>query len=262
MDDAQARLARAWDEAAAGYEQYFVPRFAPWVDVAVDAVAGELPPGPILVPCCGTLPELPALQAAQPGREIVGIDLSAGMVDIARARAADAPQVDVVQGDAAKLEPWSEACAAVVSVFGLQQLPEPATALANWVRALRPGGRLSVMFWPPDGEQSGPFALLSGIFEPPGPKAEPTWPARLHAAVEQAGGKLEADDDVRFPMSHPDAETFWTAMTTGGPGRAFARTKSPEFLRAVRAEFLAQAPAGEWTHRPRARHIVAGRPAP
>lgn len=262
MDDAQARLAQAWDEAAEGYEQYFVPRFAPWVDVTVDAVAGELPPGPILVPCCGTFPELPALLAAKPGRGIVGIDLSAGMVDIARARAAGAPLVDVVQGDAAKLEPWSEACAAVVSVFGLQQLPEPATALANWVRALRPGGRLSVVFWPPGGEKSGPFALFSRILEPPGPKAEATWPDRLHAAVEQSGGKLEADDDVRFQMTHPDAETVWTAITTGGSGRAYARTKSPEFLRAVRAEFLAHSPAGEWTHRPRARHIVAGRTAP
>ncbi|MBF8190239.1 hypothetical protein ITP53_31845 [Nonomuraea sp. K274] len=86
-----------WDEAADGYDAYFVPRFAPWVSGAVRAIAaGPLPPGPILVPCCGTFPELDALLAHFPGRELVGIDLSAGMVDRARRRAAGRPGVTVV----------------------------------------------------------------------------------------------------------------------------------------------------------------------
>lgn len=81
-------LARAWDEAAPGYERYFVPRFAPSVATAVGALdEGDLPPGPVLVPCCGTFPELPALVRRHPRREIVGIDLSAGMARLARERA-------------------------------------------------------------------------------------------------------------------------------------------------------------------------------
>src|SRR5690606_30058917 len=127
----------------------FVPRFAPWVATAVEGVGGaDLPGGRILVPCCGTFPELPALVERLPSREIVGIDLSAGMVRLARRRAAGLPTVRVVQGDAATLDPaLTGTCAAVVSVFGLQQLPDPAAALGAWVGALRPGGRLSVMFW-------------------------------------------------------------------------------------------------------------------
>jgi SAM-dependent methyltransferase len=149
MGDASERRplpARAWDEAAPGYERYFVPRFASWVATAVDGFDGaQLPPGPILVPCCGTFPEPPALVERHPRREIVGIDLSAGMLRLARERAAGRPGVRVVQGDAATLDPgWSAACAAVVSVFGLQQLPAPDAALEQWVGALRAGGRLSV----------------------------------------------------------------------------------------------------------------------
>lgn len=82
-DERLSRTARGWDEAADGYRAYFVPRFAPWVKAAVEAVA-EVPDGPILVPCCGTFPELDLLGPRFPGRAIVGIDLSAEMVRLAR----------------------------------------------------------------------------------------------------------------------------------------------------------------------------------
>lgn len=267
------RLAQAWDEAAEGYEQYFVPRFAPWVADAVEAVASELPSGPIVVPCCGTFPELPALRAAYPERELIGVDLSAGMVDIARARAADDPRVQVVVGDAVNLSGLNVAfstsdalnatfspgggCAAVVSVFGLQQLPDPAAAVANWVGELRPGGRLSVVFWPPRAEEAGPFALLGRIATGGRPAEPPTWPDTLADAVDTVGGVVERYEDVVHQMSHPDAAAFFTAMTTSGPGRSFARTMPPADLRALREGFLEQAPAGEWSHTPRARHLVA-----
>lgn len=262
MNDVErlAQLAQAWDEAAAGYEQYFVPRFAPWVTAAVDELTGaDLPPGPILVPCCGTFPELPELTTAQPGRELVGIDLSPGMVRLARARAGDRPHVQVLVGDAATLDPrWSAACPGVVSVFGLQQLPDQAAALANWVDALQPGGRLCVVLWPAVVEETGPFELLSRLMRDhrPPPDLEPD---ALPAAVTAAGGTVVRDEFVAFPMSHPDAATFWSAATTGGSLRAFARAQPPEVVAALRAEFLAQAPAGPWSHLPRARCIVATR---
>jgi SAM-dependent methyltransferase len=88
-----ARLARGWDEAADGYERYHVPRFAPWVAAAVRSVAApDLPDGPVLVPCCGTFPELDELVAQLPERDVTGVDLSAGMVARARERAAPQAQ--------------------------------------------------------------------------------------------------------------------------------------------------------------------------
>jgi len=62
------------------------------------------PPGPLVVPCCETFPELPALAEQHPRREIVGIDLPAGMVRLARERAAGQRLARVMQGDAATLD--------------------------------------------------------------------------------------------------------------------------------------------------------------
>ena len=256
--DRRALLARAWDEAAQEYEQYFVPRFAPWVATAVHAVAEPLPPGPILVPCCGTFPELPALVTGHPEREIVGIDLSAGMVRLARERAAGWPRVRVLEGDAATLDRrWSNACAGVVSVFGLQQLPHPEIALGNWAEALLPGGCLSVVFWPRDVEGDGPFALLDRVLVDHRPADDAPWEARLGEAIVAARGTVERDEYLSFPMSHPDARTFWDAFTNGGPLRALAIARGEEVMLGLREEFLRLAPAGEWRHLPRARWIVA-----
>jgi len=221
-----------WDAAAAGYERYFVPRFAPWVAAAVDALGASLPDGPILVPCCGTFPELEPLLERFPDREIVGIDLSFGMTALARARARGRPNVSVLTGDAAALDPsWTGRCAAVLSVFGLQQLPDPPAALRSWRAALRPGGRLSVVYWPGVTEEEGPFALLRSL---------------------RGGGSLELGGEVlTFPMTHPDAATFFDEYVHNGPGWQLAD---------LRPEFLRRAPAGEWTHHPRARLIVMGVP--
>jgi len=301
--DRQARLAQAWDEAAEGYETYFVPRFAPWVRAAVDAIttgsrrevrsAGAapeahasgaaaggavvaapevhaggalearsadgalLPGGPVLVPCCGTFPELDLLVERFPGREVAGIDLSAGMVRLARERAARVGQrVTVVQGDASTLDPrWAGVCAAVVSVFGLQQLPDPEAAIRSWVGALAPGGRMCVVYWPGQTEADGPFALMGTVI---GERSDYSWEERLVSALDEA--EIERDELVSYPMTHPDAATYFDAADHAGPMRSLALARGDAYIAELRARFLAQAPAGEWTHHPRARLIVVRKP--
>ncbi|WP_049559882.1 class I SAM-dependent methyltransferase [Nonomuraea sp. SBT364] len=256
-----ARLAKGWDEAVTGYESYYVPRFAPWVTAAVRAVgAATLPEGPVLVPCCGTLPELDALVELLPGREIVGIDLSGGMVRRARERAARHPGVSVVEGDASTLDVRRRGrCAAVVSVFGLQQLPEPDAAIRSWAAALRPGGRLSVVFWPSVTELDGPFARIAEVVGRHVPPGDGSWADGLVPALTAQGVVVERDEWPSFPMSHPDAATFFDAHVRSGPMRPLADARGEAFVGRLRAEFLSGAPAGEWRHRPRARHLVARR---
>ncbi|GAA1988996.1 class I SAM-dependent methyltransferase [Amycolatopsis minnesotensis] len=251
------RLARAWTDAADGYDAYFVPRFAPWVDDAVHAVH-DLPDGPILVPCCGTFPELEGLSARFPGRELVGIDLSAGMVRLARERAAGRANVTVIEDDAASLDPqWTDNCAAVVSVFGLQQLPEPAAAIRCWFGALRPGGRLSVVYWPGLVEEDGPFARMAGLVRARVGASRRDWEEALVPALD--GARIDRDDFPGHAMSHADATAFFDAYTRSGPLRALASAHGEAFVTDLRHEFLRDAPSGEWTHRPRARHLVATR---
>jgi ubiquinone/menaquinone biosynthesis C-methylase UbiE len=48
--------------------------------------------------------------------------------------------VRVAVGDASSPPAGLAPLAGVFSCFGLQQMPEPARVLANWTRALQPGG--------------------------------------------------------------------------------------------------------------------------
>lgn len=78
--------------------------------------------------------------------EVVGIDLSEAMLRIARA---GAPSVRTparfAVGDARSLDEPAGAYDAVRSERTLQWLAEPAVAVAEMVRVLRPGGRLSLI---------------------------------------------------------------------------------------------------------------------
>ncbi|MFI0407409.1 class I SAM-dependent methyltransferase [Actinomadura sp. 3N508] len=260
-DDPSDLLARGWDGAAEGYDRYFVPRFAPWVATAASALhARTLPPGPILVPCCGTFPELPAIAATHPDREIVGIDLSPGMLARARRRVAAHPRARLVRGDAVDLASrWPGEAAAVVSVFGLQQLPDPAAAIAGWASALRPGGVLSVVSWPDETETDGPFALLSAVraeAQPDGADGSARH-LRLAERAASAGALVERDEPVSHPIDHPDAESFWTAMVGGGPLHKLVLSHGEAFMAELREQFLSRAPSGPWRHRPTAHWIVA-----
>ncbi|TDB90160.1 class I SAM-dependent methyltransferase [Actinomadura sp. KC216] len=260
-DDPSDLLARGWDDAAEGYDRYFVPRFAPWVATATSALhARTLPPGPILVPCCGTFPELPALAAAHPGREIVGIDLSPGMLARARRRTAAHPQARLVHGDAVELASrWPGEAAAVVSVFGLQQLPDPAAAITGWVSALRPGGVLSVLCWPDETETDGPFALLDEVIDEALPNAagSAAWHLQLAERATSAGARVEHDEPVSHRIDHPDAESFWTAMVGGGPLHKLVLSHGEEFTAELGKRFMTRAPSGPWHHHPTAHWLVA-----
>lgn len=254
--DRQGVLRAAWDSAAVAYDRYFVPRFAPWTAAAVAGLRAALPPGPILVPCCGSFPELPLLAQDHPDRPILGIDLSPGMLAVARERTAAVPLAEVIEGDATGLRrQWPGTAAAVVSVFGLQQLPDPAYALRDWLATLRPGGRLAVMFWPDQVETTGPFALLDELLR--GDREKESTGPTLAQVLRTAGAAIHRDELVSFPMAHPDAATFFDAVTTGGPLRVLADQHGDEFVRELRQAFLTRAPTGPWTHHPGARHLLA-----
>lgn len=94
--------------------------------------------------CCGTGAALRRLRAMA-RRRAVGYDLSAGMLDAARAHCADAPgdaALEFVKGDALEL-PWRDAFDLIASfgAFGhIAEADEPRL-VAGVARALKPGGR-------------------------------------------------------------------------------------------------------------------------
>ena len=108
------------------------------------AAIGELPAGSTVVDCpCGAGPALRALPAD--GRlRYVGADLSPSMVRRARRRAAarGLAGLELIDADATDL-PLEDASADLfLSFWGLHCFTDPAAALAEAARVLRPGGRL------------------------------------------------------------------------------------------------------------------------
>jgi ubiquinone/menaquinone biosynthesis C-methylase UbiE len=252
----QQALTVAWDQVAMGYDAYFPPRFAPWLRDACEAIQPPLPPGAIVVPCCGTGHELVTLAQQHPDRGIFGVDLSAGMLQLAYQRTRHLPAVQAQVADAMTTEGWPP-CAAVVSLFGLQQVPDPPLALRRWTEALAPGGLLSVVFWPAVAEEAGPFFLFRDLIARALPAPGASWEGALVEAIQEAGGEILRDELPAHEMRHDDATTFLDAMLSSGPGRSLALAQGDAWVDEFRQKFLAQTPPGPLVHRPHARHLVA-----
>ena len=93
----------------------------------------------VLDVACGTGTSTVAIQAK--GATAVGLDFSEGMIREARRRH---PGIEFVEGDAQALPFADGEFDAVTVSFGLRNVQEPHTALAEMHRVLRPGGRVVI----------------------------------------------------------------------------------------------------------------------
>ena len=78
---------------------------------------------------------------AKSGASVVAVDFSAGMIEEGRKRY---PKIEFVEADAQKLPFGDDEFDAVTISFGLRNVENPKTALAEMYRVLKPGGRLVI----------------------------------------------------------------------------------------------------------------------
>lgn len=127
-----------------------------------------LPPAPARVADLGCGTGSLAVLLAEAGYAVSGIDLSAGMVKRARDKAGGSGLVvDFAVGDASS-PPWAdESFDVVLCRHVLWALEDHATVLREWVRILRPTGRLVVIegrWWTGAGlPEAIVLELLTGI---------------------------------------------------------------------------------------------------
>jgi len=126
----------------------------------------------VLDVACGT--GNAALRAAGAGGRTTGLDLTPELLDAGRALAAeDGVDVTWVEGDAEDL-PFDDASFDVVlSTFGVMFAPRHRVAAREVARVLRPGGRIGLTTWTPDGATGRMFRALGAFMPPPPPFAEP-----------------------------------------------------------------------------------------
>jgi len=185
----------------------------------------------------------PAVSAAErvgPGGHVLATDISEGIVELARqvARERGLGQVETRAMDGEKLDLPDASFDAVLCRLGLMYMPHPVTALSEWRRALRAGGRVAVAVFstpernswgaipasiirrraqlpPPVPGQPGPFSLgapgvLEGLFRQAGFadaefRAVPV-PHGTASAAEYVRVAREAFGGFNAMMAHLPAE--------------------------------------------------------
>jgi SAM-dependent methyltransferase len=130
-------------ESAAWGRRRDEPTHRALVERTADRLARVVtPPGPVADLGCG--PGAHALALARRGYEVVGVDGSPRMVEVARARAArDGIDVRFDVHDVGTPLRFSDASlGGVLAILVLQHLAQPASFVAEIRRCLRPGGHL------------------------------------------------------------------------------------------------------------------------
>ena len=114
-----------------------------------------------------------ALAAARRGCDAVGIDYVPSLLERGRIRAeAERLSVEFLEGDAEQLPFQSASFDAVLSIYGVMFAPNHLLAAAELVRVCRPGGRIALACWTPDGFIGETFRLFSRYL-PPTPGLQP-----------------------------------------------------------------------------------------
>ena len=124
------------------YDERFVPAlFGQWGPV-IAGLAGVSPGSAVLDVACGTgALAVAAAERAAPGGQVVGLDANPEMLAVARRKPVDVRWIEA----RAEALPFADASFdAVVSQFGLMFFEDPARALGEMRRVLRPGGRMAV----------------------------------------------------------------------------------------------------------------------
>lgn len=112
--------------------------------------AADVKPGDAALDvACGTGDLTQALARTAASR-VVGVDFTPAMLDLARRKRSQLPapvasRIEYVEGDAQAL-PFPDATFDAATIaFGLRNVAEPARAIAELARVLRPGGRVVIL---------------------------------------------------------------------------------------------------------------------
>jgi SAM-dependent methyltransferase len=184
-----------------------------------------------------------------PGGRVLGVDISAVMLERARerARAANLAQVEFENADAQTHAFAKEAWDCVYSRFGVMFFADPARAFANLRGALRRDGRLSFACWramPENPWVMVPIAALAAFLTPP-PPPPPGAPGpfafgdpdRVRGILAQAGfASIEIEPhngELVLGNSIDEAVSF--AVSAGPASRLLEGASDADRTRAARA---------------------------
>jgi ubiquinone/menaquinone biosynthesis C-methylase UbiE len=218
----QTAPAEGWQlegNSAEAYERYLASAFSPWADQLV-ALAGVREGERVLDVACGTgIVARHAVGRTGTSGAVVGLDLNADMLRVARTVAAAVrPAIEWREGNAAELPFPDGAFDAVFCEQAMQFFSDPVQALGEMRRVLTAGGRAAVSVCRPI-QYSPAYVTMADALE------------RYVSA--------EAGAMMRSPFSPWDVDAFRALFTRAGFGEVRVRIEicsirypsSEEFLR-------------------------------
>lgn len=169
-----------------------------------------------------------SLPAARVGAAVTGVDIASNLIEQARSRAKVAGLViRFDEGDAEDLPYEDESFDLVFSLIGAMFAPRPERVAAELVRVCRPGGRIVMGNWTPEGFVGQMFKTTARHVPPPAGMPSPVLWGDEPTVRERLG---DGTRDLRltrkmYPMKYPfapsDVVEFFR-IYYGPTNRAFA----------------------------------------
>jgi SAM-dependent methyltransferase len=151
-----------------------------------------------------------ALLAARAGASVTGLDLTPSLLEVAAARAQEAGvQVRLIEGDAEQLPFADDAFDRVTSCFGAIFAPRHERAAAELMRVARPGGRIVVTAWTPEGFNGRMFGLIGSYMPTPPPELRPSvlWGTEDHVRSLFDGAEVSFERHT-VTLTHDSPESW------------------------------------------------------
>jgi ubiquinone/menaquinone biosynthesis C-methylase UbiE len=109
-----------------------------------------------------------AIPAAAAGASVTGLDLTPELLEVARRRARDAGvEVRWIEGDAEALPFADGTFDRVTSCFGVMFAPRHGHAASELARVARPGAKLALTAWTPEGMNGQMFKMIGSYMPAP-----------------------------------------------------------------------------------------------
>ncbi|MGH2943551.1 MAG: class I SAM-dependent methyltransferase [Solirubrobacteraceae bacterium] len=219
-----ARVAGGWGEHRAVLQAGWQPVSA-WLVDAIEPQPGhrvlELAAGP------GDTGFL-AAELIQPGGTLISSDAVEEMLDQARARAAELgiSNVEFRTIDAEWIDLPTAELDGVLARWGYMLLADPAAAMHETRRVLRPGGRVALAAWA--GPQDNPWnhqataeLVASGVIDVPDLDAPSMYALRdeqrIRDLLEDAGFTDVVVEQVAVVFRHPSLDDWWDTSLETSP---------------------------------------------
>jgi SAM-dependent methyltransferase len=189
------------------------------------------------------------LECADPA-QVIGIDPAEGFIAVARERTRD-PRATFHIGDAQRLPLEDAVVDVAVSGLVLNFVPDPAKAVAEMSRVVRPGGTLALYVW----DYAGDMQLIRRFWDAAialdpsirnldeGLRFPICQPARLVELLQAAGLEGSEARAIDVPTAFRDFEDYWSPFLGGqGPAPTYCASLSDERLTQLRERLRATLP--------------------